>query len=144
MILWLYYIYPLSRIPKSPHLLFYDFSTIYYHFQSFSHKKKNRFAPRTLNFFSNVDSNKHVPICTIHMSLWFIVRSFPFIKFLREVPDVSWSRGRARERRFPAGKGGLWQRWVVGEHGGCPLCPRVEQAGLEMGPGGSATCVRGA
>ena len=53
------------------------------------------------------------------MSLGFTIRSFPFIKFLREVLHATWSRGRARERRFPAEASGrgAWGLSTVPEGG---------------------------
>ena len=43
----------LTRIPKSQHLLFYDFFIIYDDFPNFSHKKENRFAHRPLSYPQN-------------------------------------------------------------------------------------------
>ena len=56
---------------------------------------------------SNV--SEEVLLSTIHMSLWFTVRPFPYVELLRTVLDVGLNRevaGRAFRRREVTGSGG--------------------------------------
>ena len=54
---------------------------------------------------SNTDSSEQVLLGTIHMSLGFTVRPFPFFEFLREVLHANWTEGSSGRLGFRPEKG---------------------------------------
>ena len=68
--------------------------------------KEKHICTEDLELSQKADSSEKFLLGTIHMSLGFIVRPFPFFKFLHEVPDVSWSRGGRWRLDFSA-------RWSI-------------------------------
>ena len=54
---------------------------------------------------SNTNSSEQVLLGTIHMSLGFIVRPFPFFEFLRKVLHANWTEGVIGEAKISVGEG---------------------------------------
>ena len=95
-------------------------------FQSFNRLKEikeKHICNEEPELSSNTDSSEQVPIGTIHMSLGFTVRPFPFFEFLHEVLHTNLIEG------------------VVGEAG---ILAREGPAAVEKGRSGcvAARCAR--
>ena len=119
--LWLYYVDLLTRIPKSHHLLFYKFSTIYYDFPKFcrlyaykeKEKEKRFFSLGSLKIsliYPQINLYYSYESCTMHLTRWktFYSRANSILFFFSTPEQGRPAFDQLRRRWWRAATGKDW------------------------------------